>query len=211
MFGIINYGGFILSSVVLNITPGADTIYILSRTLAGGKRQGIASALGISAGILIHTLFVSLGLSALLASSPLAFRIVKYLGAAYLIVMGIRTLMTRSALLQDKKEDRAVSTPRVFVQGVLTNVLNPKVALFFLALLPQFVQADHSYGPLPFLLLGCTFFATSTLWCLAISFTAGLLHQWLVRTPRVQRVMTKLSGAVYLVLGLNLLRTKLAV
>jgi threonine/homoserine/homoserine lactone efflux protein len=205
MFGIINYGTFVLSSVLLNLTPGTDTIYVLSRSLAGGKRQGVASALGITTGILIHTLLVALGLSALLAGSPVAFEVVKYAGVAYLSFLGIRTLLTRSSLTGEQQAGQALSFWRVFIQGVLTNLLNPKVALFFLALLPQFVATDHSFGPLPFLLLGCTFFTTSTIWCLILALGASLLNTFLVKTPKVQTVMTKLSGMIYIGLGVYLL------
>ena len=208
MFGIINYGTFLLSSVLLNLTPGTDTIYVLSRSLAGGKRQGVASALGITTGILIHTLLVALGLSALLASSPVAFGVVKYAGVAYLTLLGIRTLVSRSSLTQEQQAGQRVSFWRVFFQGVLTNLLNPKVALFFLALLPQFVAGDQSFGPLPFLLLGCTFFTTSTIWCLVLALGASLLNTLLVKTPKVQLVMTKLSGMIYIGLGVYLLLGK---
>lgn len=207
MFGIINYTAFVLSSVLLNLTPGADTIYIISRSLAGGRRQGIASALGISTGILVHTLLVALGLAALLASSPVAFGVMKWLGAGYLAVMGLRTLLSASSLLSENEKEKSASLLRVYGQGVLTNALNPKVALFFLALLPQFVQADNPYGPLPFLLLGCTFFATSTVWCMVLAISGGLLNRWLVQNQKIQWCMTKLSGLVYIALGLNLLRS----
>lgn len=209
MFGIVNYTGFLVSSVLLNLTPGADTLYILGRSLAGGKKQGIASALGISTGILIHTLLVALGLSAVLANSPLAFTVMKWLGAGYLIVMGVRTVAFRSSLVQDGEKQTNRGLWKVYRQGVLTNALNPKVALFFLALLPQFVEPNHPFGPLPFLLLGLSFFATSTLWSLLLAGFSGLLNQWLIQSPKVQTVMTKLSGVVYIALGLNLLRAKL--
>lgn len=205
MFGIAHYSAFVLSSVLLNLTPGADTIYIVSRSLVGGKRQGIASALGISTGILIHTLLVALGLAALLAGSPVAFSVMKWLGAGYLIVMGLRTLFSSTSILPKEGETHPQSLGRVYLQGVLTNGLNPKVALFFLALLPQFVQAGNPYGPLPFLLLGCTFFTTSTLWCMVLALGGGLLNQWLIQNQKSQWYMTKLSGLVYIALALNLL------
>lgn len=208
MLGIEHYTGFVVSSILLNLTPGADTIYIISRSLAGGRRQGVASALGISTGILIHTVLVALGLSALLASSPVAFGIMKWLGAGYLVYMGIRTLCSRSSVLPQTAQDARVSTARVYGQGVLTNALNPKVALFFLALLPQFVMRGNPYGPVPFLVLGLTFFTTSTLWSLVLAVASSLLNRWLVKSEVTQKLMTKLSGIVYIALGLNLLRAK---
>ncbi len=209
MFGIVNYGTFVVSSVLLNLTPGSDTIYILSRGIAGGRKQGIASAFGISTGILLHTLLAAFGLSAVLASSTLAFTIMKILGAAYLVFMGVCTLFAKNDVFSlDKEEKQSFFT--VFRQGVLTNALNPKVALFFLALLPQFVDPNQPYGPLPFVLLGLTFFATSTLWCLVLAMGASLVNRWLTN-PKVSRVATKLSGVVYILLGLNLLRAKASI
>ncbi|MBR6549470.1 MAG: LysE family translocator [Clostridia bacterium] len=209
MFGIVNYTAFFLSSILLNITPGTDTIYILSRAVAGGRRQGIASALGISVGILIHTLLVALGLSALLASSATAFTVMKWLGAAYLVFMGLRTLFTRTELLATDHVGNQ-SMGKTFCQGVLTNGLNPKVALFFLSFLPQFVASNNGYGALPFILLGLTFFATSTVWCLILAYGASLVHHWL-RNQKTKMVVSKLSGVIYILLGLNVLRTKLSV
>ncbi len=210
MFGIVNYFGFLASSVLLNLTPGADTLYILSRSLSGGKRQGVASALGISTGILIHTLLVALGLSILLANSLVSFHVMKWLGAGYLMFLGIRTLFSKTGLLENSGQTRKISSLRVYFQGVLTNALNPKVALFFLALLPQFVEANQPFGALPFILLGCTFFITSTLWSLVLAVGASLLHGWLVKNEKTQQIMTKLSGMVYVILGLNLLRAKIS-
>ncbi len=211
MFGIVNYTGFLLSSIVLNLTPGADTIYVLSRAIAGGKRQGVVSALGISAGILVNTLLVAFGLAALIAGFPMGFEVIKWLGAGYLLYLGIRTLFFQKSLLSHSvapRQGRQI-TAGVFVQGLLTNVLNPKIALFFLGFLPQFVTQSHGFGPLPFLLLGLSFCATSTIWSLALALGAGSLSGWLLKTPKVQNIMTKCSGAVYIGLGLHLLLTQL--
>jgi threonine/homoserine/homoserine lactone efflux protein len=209
MFGVVNYTGFLLSSVLLNITPGSDIIYVISRSLAGGRKQGVASALGIVTGILIHTLLVALGLSALLASSPVAFHIMKWLGAIYLTVMGIRTIGSDSLLTLNGQEKKKQSMFKIYRQGVLTNALNPKVAMFFLAFLPQFVETGNPYGALPFLILGLTFFTTSTIWCLILAFGSSFLNQWLIQSEKAQKMMTKLSGVVYIALGLNLLRAEL--
>ena len=210
MLGIAGYGGFLLSSILLNITPGADTIYILSKSMVGGRKKGIVSALGISTGILIHTVLASLGLSVILARSALAFTLMKFLGAGYLIVMGIRTLLSKDSVLAvDAPGETAESTWKIYRQGVLTNALNPKVALFFLALLPQFVSADNPYGPLPFLLLGLSFFTTSTLWCVFIAFISSFVSRLLKKNKKVQMLASKMTGVVYIALGLNVLRAKL--
>ena len=153
MFGIVNFSGFLISSVLLNITPGSDTIYILSKSATGGRKRGIASALGISTGILIHTLLAAVGLSIVLAKSAVLFNILKIAGATYLIVMGIKAIISKESIISGNENEKNNDLLHVYKQGILTNVLNPKVALFFLALLPQFVDVGNTYGPLPFILM----------------------------------------------------------
>lgn len=210
MFGIVGYPAFVLSAVLLNMTPGADTIYILSKGAVGGRRCGVASALGISTGILIHTALAALGLSIILAQSALAFNLLKLAGAAYLIAMGVRTILSKKPLFSagGAEGPREEGLGKVYRQGVLTNALNPKVALFFLALLPQFVDPASTFGPLPFLLLGLTFFTTCTIWCLFIAVLSGLVCRVLQSSARVQAAATKVSGGIYILLGLNVLRAR---
>lgn len=212
MFGIVGYEHFILSAILLNLVPGSDTIYILSRAAVGGRRCGVVSALGISTGILIHTVLAALGLSVILAQSALAFNLVKGAGALYLIVLGVRTILSRQALLSGPQEgEGGQSLVAVWRQGVLTNALNPKVALFFLALLPQFVTPGHGFGPLPFFLLGLTFCATSTVWSLILAFLASFFSRLLHSNPAVSNLANKAAGCIYILLGLNVLRARAAV
>ena len=134
MFGILNFSAFIIAGILLNLTPGADTMYILGRSIANGRRAGILSALGISTGSLVHTVLAALGLSVLLAESQLAFSIVKYLGAGYLIYLGIKSIAAKPAeQLLLEQHGGAQKASRIYWSGILTNVLNPKVALFYLA------------------------------------------------------------------------------
>src|SRR5207245_2762172 len=144
---------------LLNITPGPDTAYIVGRSVQLGWRGGAAAALGIGAGCLVHIVAAAVGLSALLAASSTAFVIVKYAGAAYLCYAGMRMLFARGEgnEVRPKAGNGTTRIRAVFWQGVLTNALNPKVALFFLAFLPQFVDAASSNKPLAFLLLGLLF------------------------------------------------------
>ena len=205
MFGIIGYGSFVLSSILLNITPGADTIYILTNSLVSGRKNGVISDLGISTGILIHTVLAALGLSVILAESVIAFNAMKICGAIYLMIMGIKSFFSSKGFVQeisDKKE----STFKIYIQGVLTNALNPKVALFFLALLPQFVITDNQYGAIPFLILGLTFFCTSTLWCIIIAFLSSYLNKILTKNEKIKIIANKSTGIIYILLGLNILR-----
>lgn len=138
---------FSVASLLLAITPGPDLLYIATRSLTQGRSAGVVSAMGVHTGILVHTLAAALGLSALVATSALAFSVVKYLGAAYLIYLGIRTLMSKEESFDVKIGERKTLS-NVYLQGIVTNVLNPKAILFFLAFLPQFVNPERGSIPL---------------------------------------------------------------
>jgi len=211
MFGIENYLGFIAAGLILNLTPGADSVYIITRSVAQGKKAGMYSVLGISSGGLIHTVFASLGLSVILAESPLAFTVVRYLGVGYLVYLGIKMIADQGS---GKSPDTvAFGQPdlgKIYRQGMITNLLNPKVALFFLAFLPQFIEPSQTHGALPFLLLGGTFMTTGTLWCLFLAFSTSMATKSLRNNQRVEKTMKKISGAIFIGLGLKLLLTKSA-
>lgn len=209
MFGIVGYKMFVISGILLNLTPGSDTVYILTRAGVGGRKKGIASALGISTGILIHTVLAALGLSVILAKSAVLFNVMKLIGAAYLAVMGVKTLISKEGILSCDDERKDENIFRVYRQGVLTNALNPKVALFFLALLPQFVSPGHTYGPLPFLILGFTFFCTGTIWCTFLAYVASFISDFLRKNEKIQAISSKATGVIYILLGLNVLRAKI--
>lgn len=209
MLGIHHYWLFIATAILLIITPGQDTFFILGRSLAGGRQAGIAAALGISAGTAIHTVLAALGLSALLATSPYAFMAVKFAGAAYLIYIGIRALLSRSDGLPGASGDPgAPGRPHLhwsaFRQGVLTNLLNPKVALFFLALLPQFIAAGSTHKVSAFLTLGLSFVALGLVWCVMLAIAAARLRGAFLRRPAMATVLNRLAGAVFIGLGLRL-------
>jgi threonine/homoserine/homoserine lactone efflux protein len=205
MLGIHHYWLFIATAILLIITPGQDTFFILGRSLSGGRNEGIAAALGVSAGSVIHTLFAALGLSALLATSPQAFMVVKLAGAAYLIYIGVRALLARAQAMPGG-DTAQVSDGRwpAFRQGVLTNVLNPKVALFFLALLPQFIEAASTQKVAAFVALGLSFVALGTVWCVALAIAAASLRSAFLRRPSMANVLNKIAGAMFIGLGLKL-------
>ncbi len=205
MFGIINYGSFLLSSILLNITPGADIIYVLSRSVTGGKKIGLLSALGICTGIFIHTILVAMGLSALLISSPIAYKIMTILGAAYLVFLGLKTIFSKKTTLFNKKFEGDLNYKKIYFQGVVTNALNPKIALFFLSFLPQFVDTSISTTPLPFLLLGFTFLTTSTIWCCVVAFTSSFVSKLLNKSDKIGAIAEKITGIIYIILGINVL------
>jgi len=202
MLGIHDYWLFVASGVLLNLTPGQDTFYILGRSIAEGTRSGVASALGIAVGSLFHTAMAAVGLSALLVASASAFGILKLVGAAYLIYLGVRMLMTTKN--GETRRLRGAGALSSFRDGVLTNVLNPKVALFFLALMPQFIQPDSDAKVAAFVALGLTFVATGTLWCLVLALAAGKLSKLFVRHATAWRVVKQVTGGLFVLLGLRL-------
>ncbi|GAA3519449.1 LysE family translocator [Aquimarina addita] len=210
MFGIVNFEAFLLAGIVLNLTPGADTIYILGRSISQGKKSGILSALGISTGALIHCLFATLGLSILLAKSAIAFNIVKYTGVIYLIYLGIQLIRSKT----DKKFEikrtctSQISNRKIYLSGILTNVLNPKVALFFLAFLPQFINPEFTDNYTPFLILGLTFVTTGTVWCLLLAFFASKLSDSIRRNYKIKSWLDTCTGGIFILLGIKLAFTK---
>lgn len=210
MFGIVNFSVFIITGIILNLTPGADTMYILGNSMSNGKKAGIMSALGISTGCIVHTILAALGLSVILAKSALAFNIIKYLGAAYLVYLGIRSFMSKSSLLIHNGDNEKSSFKNIYFEGIITNVLNPKVALFFLAFLPQFINPNNTYGALPFLLLGCTFIITGTIWCIILAVFSSYLTGKISEKVGLANSLNKISGIIFVGLGLNLLRAKLS-
>lgn len=207
MFGIINYGVFFTSCIILHLTPGADTMYILGRTLSGGKNSGIVSVLGISTGVFFHTLLVAFGLSTILVKSIFVFNLIKYLGAFYLIYLGFRSILEKEKI---EKDNIDTNLPRkklleIYKQGILTNILNPKVAIFFLAFLPQFIDESSSYGIIPFLFLGISFIITSSIYGIILVLFASKLLKGIEKT----NIMKKVSGIIYIILGVMLLKAKL--
>ena len=205
MAGIHDFTTFLVAAIALNLIPGADTLYILGRSLSQGRKAGILSVLGISTGVLFHTLAASLGLSVILAASSLAFSVVKYLGAIYLIYLGVRMFRTEEpAAPQTACHKKETSPGAIYREGILTNVLNPKVALFFLAFLPQFITPGNPYGPLPFLLLGTTFILTGTGWCLLVAYFASAFSARLRIASRPGNMVKKITGTLFIGLGLKL-------
>jgi len=191
------------AGLLLNVTPGPDVLYILGRSLSQGRRAGVISALGIGTGCLVHVLAAALGLSALMLALPGAYDAVRYAGAAYLVWLGVKALRSSAGPLQVQAM-AAVSPRRIFWQGALTNALNPKVALFFLAFLPQFAAPER--GPLgpQLLLLGAIFTVNGTLVCIGFALAAARLGDWLKRRFGVTRLLDRATGALFIALGLRL-------
>jgi threonine/homoserine/homoserine lactone efflux protein len=204
MFGIHDFALFVTTGILLNFTPGPDTLYILGRSIAHGRRAGVASAFGISVGSVFHTCAAALGLSAFLATSAWAFTIVKLAGAAYLIFLGVRTLFQRQQELSMPAHFKQRGGAAAFRQGILTNILNPKVALFFLAFLPQFIDTAAPSKTIAFLLLGLTFVTTGTIWCLILAWFSSAFSARLRESPTVTALLNRAVGSLFIFLGLRL-------
>jgi threonine/homoserine/homoserine lactone efflux protein len=205
MLGIHELWLFIISGLLLNVTPGPDTAYIVGRSVQLGWRGGAAAALGIGAGCLVHVLAAALGISALLATSSTAFTAVKWAGAAYLCFVGVKMLLSRPDAPAEEVAPRreVISLSRVFRQGALTNILNPKVALFFLAFLPQFVAADSPHKAAAFLLLGLIFVFNGTLWCLGVAAFAARAAGRIRHSGQALRWINRALGGLFVYLGVR--------
>ncbi len=162
---------FLSAAFAINISPGPDIVYIVSKTITQGRKIGFASSLGVSAGALFHVFAAALGLSAILATSAIAFSIVKYAGAAYLLYLGIKSFFSNGTTFEKAEKSGSISTPwQAFRQGVMIDILNPKVAIFFMAFLPQFIRPGHGSTPLQIIGLG----ALVVLMAIPIEFTIVL-------------------------------------
>jgi threonine/homoserine/homoserine lactone efflux protein len=188
---------FALAASVLVAIPGPNHIYIVTRSIAQGRRIGLASAFGVETGTLVHISAATVGLSALVASSAVAFDTLRYAGAAYLAYLGIRALLRDDAIELDGLA-APPSARRAYLDGVLVNVLNPKVALFFLAFLPQFVDPARGATSTQILVLGLVVFAIATTSDVIYALAAGALGGWLRSRPAFVRVQRYVTGCVYL-------------
>jgi threonine/homoserine/homoserine lactone efflux protein len=205
MLGIHDLWLFVISGLLLNIAPGPDTAYIVGRSVQLGWRGGMAAVLGVCCGCLVHVFAASIGLSALLMASSAAFTLIKWAGAAYLCFIGIAMLLSRQHPANEAAPAAgAISLRQVFLRGALTNVLNPKVALFFLAFLPQFVAADSPHKGLAFLSLGLIFIANGTLWCLGVAAFSASAAGRIRQSGRATAWINRALGGLFVYLGVRI-------
>nr|WP_311528646.1 LysE family translocator [uncultured Ralstonia sp.] len=212
--GIVNLPLFMLAVFLLNVTPGPDTAYIVGRSVSQGRAAGLLSALGVSAGCCVHVLAVAFGLTALLAASTVAFTVIKVVGAAYLIYLGGRMLLAppeRDDAVEETEtaaEQAAAKRPRplksLFMQGFLTNVLNPKVVLFFLSFFPQFVDPHAGHKAAAFLALGAVFILMSTVWNSLVAWVAASVTRSVAGKPGIKRWLDRVVGTAFIGLGARL-------
>lgn len=204
MTGIINFETFLLTGILLNLTPGNDTIFILTKSIGQGKKAGIVSALGIGTGSLIHTALAAFGFSIIIAKSLLLFNIIKYAGAVYLLYLGYKMLTDKSKLntnLSATNERRNYFN--IYKAAIITNVLNPKVALFFIAFLPQFIRPASANAVISFFILGPTFITTGTIWCLILATFASAIFSKLKNSKKVSVYINKICGVALIGLGIK--------
>lgn len=198
---------FIGVSWALILAPGPDMIYVITRGMAHGRRAGILSAVGVVCGILVHTTAAAFGLTLILQTSAFAFLFVKFAGAGYLIYLGIKAWLDKSTFALQPSASTA-SFGALFWQGVLSNVLNPKIAIFFLAFLPQFVDQESSQVTLQMVFLGLTFAAFGLCFLLVVGYSSGILGGWLTHRPQHTQFLQRLAGGILVGLGIRLALTE---
>jgi threonine/homoserine/homoserine lactone efflux protein len=194
---------FSLACWALILSPGPDMLYVITRGISGGRLAGVLSAAGVISGTLVHTLFAACGLSIILKTSALVFMAVKVAGAAYLIYLGVQALLNKNLLSLQK--GRSLERPgRLFIQGMMSNLLNPKIAIFFLAFLPQFVDPQQSGAALRMTALGLLFACFGLVFLIPLGYFAGRVGAWLVQRPAISQRIRYITGSVLIGLGLKL-------
>ena len=198
---------FIGISWALIIAPGPDMFYVITRGMAHGRKAGMLSAIGVICGILVHTTAAALGLTLVIQSSVFAFLLVKYVGAAYLLFLGVKTFRDKSTFSLHSPTS-TMNSLTLFWQGVLSNVLNPKIAIFFLAFLPQFVDKGGSHMALQMVILGLTFAIMGLCFLLVVGYSSGTVGGWLTRRPHYAQYLQRLAGGILIGLGIRLALTE---
>ena len=202
--GIINFTTFLVTSFLFIMSPGIDTMFVLNKSIAQGKKTGMYATLGITTGVLVHTTLAAFGLSVILSQSAMVFSFVKYAGAAYLVYLGISKFFSKDAMV--KQDAAAIAEParKTYLSAVLTNTLNPKVAIFFLAFFPQFIQPAYIHNALPFILLGVTYAFMTVIWFTVVTFFAGSLSSRLKQKPSFGIWLNKFSAVVFVLMGVKI-------
>jgi len=203
MFNFQHFYLLFIASLLLNLTPGNDMFYVASRTISQGTKAGIASAAGIAVGCFIHIFAAVLGLSIIITKSAYLFQLIKYAGAAYLVYLGIKTLFAKSKPGNSNSKIIKSSYWKLFKQGVITNALNPKVAIFFLSFLPQFIDQASPFFKFQLFTLGCWFDVQGTLVLIIVACLIGKAKDFFNRNPRAWMIREKITGLVMIGLGIK--------
>ncbi|MGZ5281148.1 MAG: LysE family translocator [Bacteroidia bacterium] len=205
--GITDYWLFVISTIVFAITPGIDTFFVLNKAIAQGRKAAIQSSLGITTGNFCHTIFAALGLSVIVAKSVTAFMIIKYAGAAYLLYLGIAKFFEKPATEHTKETQLEIPTDSFFknyFSGLFTNLLNPKVVMFFMSFFPQFIKPENINDSLPYLTLGVTSTVLGFGWLMCLCFFAAAISYKLRTSASFSRWLNKISGLVFVLMGLKI-------
>lgn len=203
-----NFLLFAFATLMLNITPGSDMLYVATRSTGQGTKAGIISALGIMAGCTVHIIAAVIGLSAIIASSATAFTLVKYAGAAYLIYLAVKSFFSKNNSFSIEEGIEKLSHSKIFWQGTVTNILNPKVALFFLAFLPQFIPASETQPQVTILLLGVWFNISGTIVNILVAILFGTMGNWLTNKKWFIQWQNKITGLLLFMLGVKIALAK---
>lgn len=205
MLGIENFTTFMATALFFIMTPGMDTFFVLNKSISYGRKSGIASAIGVNVGVLTHTFFSALGLTVIIAQSEIGFILVKYIGAIFIVYLGfMRLIDTKLQLANTQENDAAKTSKNDFWSGFLTNSLNPKVALFFLAFFPQFIKTSEIENPLPFVLLGLTYALIGVIWYVILTLFASRFSTSIKNNPKAGLWINRASGLIFILMGLQI-------
>jgi len=207
MFSFQNLYLFFITSLLLNLSPGNDMIYVASRSVSYGIKAGVISALGIFAGCSVHIAAAVLGLSIIIAKSAYLFQLIKYAGAAYLVYLGIKALLSKQSISTNDDSEGKAGYWKLFKQGAITNALNPKVAIFFLSFLPQFINSASPFFKLQLLILGVWFAVQGTLVLIMVACILGKTKDFFRRRPKVWAIQEKVTGVILIGLGVKIALT----
>jgi len=204
MFNFQNLYLFFIASLLLNLTPGNDMLYVASRSVSQGIKGGIVSALGVFAGCFVHILAAVLGLSIIISKSAYLFQLIKFAGAGYLIYIGIRSLLAKPSTALTEEDPVKTNYLKLFKQGAITNALNPKVAIFFLSFLPQFVDASSPFVKVQLFTLGVWFAVQGTTVLIIVACIFGKTKDFFKKNPKAIRIQEKITGLVLIGLGIKI-------
>lgn len=203
--GIENFITFLVTALLFVMTPGMDTVFVLNKSISQGRKSGVFATFGINVGVMSHTLLGALGVSVLLSQSDLAFTMVKYVGALYVVYLGLSKLINKNGLLAEVSENVKHSSKNDFWSGFMTNSLNPKVALFFLSFFPQFISPTQLENPIPYILLGVTYASIGIVWYLTLTFFASVFSVKIKNNTKMGLWINKISGLVFVIMGIHII------
>ncbi|GFD73624.1 LysE family translocator [Tenacibaculum mesophilum] len=203
--GIENFIAFLVATILFVLTPGIETVFLINKSISQGRRSGIYTSFGLNTGALVHTLFGALGLSIMVAKSAIFFALIKYLGAAYLIYLGVTKVMSKKGLIANTNEEQKKNSAKSsFTSGFVTNILNPKVALFFIAFFPQFISPTEIENPVPFIIMGVIYAVMTTIWYLVLTSFAGIFSTKIKENEKIGVRLNKISGVIFVLMGLQI-------